>query len=628
MPASALLMAGAVLSWAEAARAQPPRTPTAAGAEARSGLPRLAAGELDPAAYDARYTEALTAAERTVRAVPLRAEERVVLDGVLDEPVWNRARPATDFVQQDPVQGATPTERTEVRIVFSRTALYMGVMCFDSEPDKLLGNTMKRDEFLSADDRFQWTIDTFLDRQTGYFFEMNPAGLMADSYMGTSGDNRNWDGIWNARVRRSAQGWAIEIQIPFTTLSFDPRAPAWGINFQRSIRRKFEENVWTGHLRNQGLRRMANAGLLVGIQEVSQGAGLDLRPYASANLGDSPGGETPRTLHGASAAGLDVLYNITPSLRGNLTVNTDFAETEVDERLVNLTRFPLFFPERRTFFLDGATFFDYYRGSGRTGSRSPTTPFFSRQVGRDADGNPQPIDVGAKITGQIGRQDVGTLVLRTRDTALAPGENFAVFRGKRRFWAQSYVAGIYAGRYGGGLDDRHTAGFDLRLQTNQFRGRQNLQFDAFYLQTADSARLDGTAAYGTRIALPNNPWEADFAWEVVEPNHAPAMGFVPRTGFKNYNPHIGFNPNFQRHPWLRRLNLDLNANLIVDMQGRWLTREIDWLVARVETNGQDGFGFTVSPEYQRLEEDFEISEGIVLPRGAEYSFTRVRFGGG
>ncbi len=210
----------------------------------------------------------------------MQGDERVVLDGILDEPVWTRAKHGGEFIQQDPVLGAAPTERTEVRVVFSQDHLYIGVICFDSEPDKLQGNTSKRDEFLSADDRFMWTMDTFLNQQTGYFFEMNPAGLMADALMGPGGtNNREWDGIWNARVRQSEIGWVIEIDIPFRSIAFDPNAPAWGINFQRTVRRKQEELMWTGYQRNQGLRRMANAGLLTGLRDVSSGKGFELKPY-------------------------------------------------------------------------------------------------------------------------------------------------------------------------------------------------------------------------------------------------------------------------------------------------------------------------------------------------------------
>ena len=198
------------------------------------------------AAQTAAQLEIMNSDRRTITAERMREGERIVLDGVLDEPAWGRATHGGEFIMQDPVLGGTPTERTEVRIVFNRDHLYIGATLYDSEPDKLKGNTSKRDEFLSADDRFMWTIDPFLNQQTGYFFEMNPAGLMADALKGPSGGNaREWDGIWNAKVRQSEIGWVVEIDLPFRSLAFDPNAPAWGINFQRTVRRKQEELLWT-----------------------------------------------------------------------------------------------------------------------------------------------------------------------------------------------------------------------------------------------------------------------------------------------------------------------------------------------------------------------------------------------
>lgn len=637
---AAILAAGLMAALAPSTRAQqvpsvssgvPPGNPPDARPAGQAGG--------SEAAIDARYLRAMQSAARRMTAERLRPEERIVLDGVLDEPAWQRAEPAKDFIQQEPVLGGTPTEATEVRIVFDHRSLYMGVICFDSEPDRLLGNTMKRDEFLAGDDRFMWTIDTFLDRQTGYFFEMNPSGLMADSLMGASGDNRNWDGIWNARVRKSEIGWTIEIEIPFSTLNFDPRAPAWGINFQRTIRRKNEENLWTGHLRNQGLRRMSNAGLLLGIRDVSQGRGWDLRPFAAGTLADSPG-RVPRGPAAASVdVGLDVFYSPTPRLRTNVTINTDFGETEVDQRLVNLTRFPLFYPEKRAFFLDGASFFDFYRGGGGPGgpggfggpggggSPAPVRPYFSRRIGRDEAGQQQSILIGGKLTGQVGRQDVGVLYVRTGESADAPAEDFGVVRLKRRFWAQSYVAGIYTGRGTPGQPARSTAGFDLRLATSRFRERQNLELDTFLLWTSDASGRGDTLAYGARLGFPNDPWSAGAAYEVVEPNVDPAVGFVPRTGFRNLNLRLGYQPRPRRPRWIRRLDLGVDADLLTDMSGRWLTREFGWQVLRVETHSQDGIGLSVSPEHQRLEQDFRIASGVVLPAGGVYDFVRYRIGG-
>ena len=319
----------------------------------------------------------------------------------------------------------------------------MGVTAFDSEPDKWLGFQRRRDEFLQSDDRFMWRIDTFLDERSGYFFEMNPSGLMADAVFGVNGMNRAWDGIWNARVHHSEIGWTIEIEIPFRTLNFDPTNDTWGINFQRTVRRKNEDSIWMGWSRNQGLGRMTNAGRVTGINEVSQGVGLDVKPYGLFAADRSP--IRPGGWHPDPDAGLDFFYNPTPGLRANLTINTDFAQTEVDQRQVNLTRFSLFFPERRDFFLDGATYFDF--ASNNIGGEQ-VQPYFSRRIGLSEAATPQRIDYGTKFNGQVGAQDVGFLHVRTADEHDRGfiGEEFTAARVKRRILTQSYVGGIYTRR--------------------------------------------------------------------------------------------------------------------------------------------------------------------------------------
>lgn len=367
-----------------------------------------------------------------VEAVRLAPGETIAVDGRLDEAAWERAVPATDFRQEDPDNGAPATERTEVRFLFSENSLFMSVICFDSSPDALMGNTMQRDAFLSADDRFMWTLDPYLDGRTGYFFEVNPSGAMGDSLLSGSnnggGAARAWDGIWNARVQKSEVGWTIEIEIPFRTLNFDPNAPAWGANFQRTVRRKNEESLWTGFERNQGLQRMTNAGLLEGITDVSQGIGLDVQPYGVGNYSAAPGRGVDSTYTGD--AGVDFIYSITPQLKANFTINTDFAETEVDDRQVNLTRFPLFFPERRDFFLEGNNFSDFSREFG-----DAVVPFFSRRIGL-VDGQPQRINYGAKVTGQVGSSDIGMLQVSTAARDKQIGEDFTVVRAKQRILRQ------------------------------------------------------------------------------------------------------------------------------------------------------------------------------------------------
>lgn len=563
----------------------------------------------------------MNSGRRVLTAERLRDGDRVTLDGILDEPHWKRATPAGEFIMQDPVLGGTPTESTDIRVVFNKDHLYIGVVCYDSEPDKLKGNTRKRDEFLSADDRFMWTMDTFLNQQTGYFFEMNPSGLMADSLMGPGGTNsREWDGIWNARVRRSDVGWTIEIDIPFRTLAFDPNAPAWGVNFQRTVRRKNEETVWTGHQRNQGLRRMSNAGLLVGLTDITQGRGLELKPYVAGTLSDAPGRSPAVARQGTSDIGGEVTYNITPSLRAVATINTDFAETEVDTRRVNLTRFPLFFPEKRGFFLDGATFFDF---------PSPSQTFFSRRIGL-ANGQPQRVSAGAKVTGQAGRQDIGLLYVRTGDERDVLGEDFLVARVRRRVLAQSYIGAIVTSRATRGqdqIDTRNTVGVDVRLATSTFRGRQNLEGTGYAVWNSTQDGAGQSGAFGGGVRYPNDVWEAAVAFHEVQKNHVPDVGFTPRRDFRRYAPSFRYSPRPRNHKWIRRLGFGANVDVYTDTRNQLVTREVDITATRVELHGGDNLELSVTPTYERLERNFDIATGITLPAGAEYSFTRFRLAG-
>ncbi|HUF75057.1 MAG TPA: DUF5916 domain-containing protein [Longimicrobiales bacterium] len=582
--------------------------------------------DLEPGATaEARAGRPLPDGRRTMTAVRLDDGEGIELDGILDEPVWQRAQPATDFIQQDPVFGGAPTERTEVRVVYTAESLYMGVTNFDSEPDRLLGNTMKRDEFLGGDDRFMWTMDTFFDQQTGYFFEMNPSGLMADALMIAGGGNeRAWDGIWDAQVRRSEIGWTIEIEIPFRTLSFDPEAPAWGINFQRTIRRKNEENLWTGHERNQGLRRMTNAGLLLGIRDVSQGRGLDVKPYAVATTFDAPGATPPLGRETDADVGVDLFYSITPDLKANLTVNTDFAQTEVDQRLVNLTRFPLRYPEKRDFFLDGAPFFSF--------ASEGVEPFFSRRIGLTA-GIPQQVDGGTKLTGRAGAQDIGFLHVRTGEEGpdAAPtafGEDFTVLRLKRRILTQSFIGTFASRRAARGdassPDDLYTAGADFRLATSNFHGSDQLSLQGFFLWNTDVTGAGDNLGLGARLDYPNDPWSGVLGFTEIQANHSPSIGFTPRRGYRRYYPRVAYGPRPNNHPLIRQLQFGVDTDIYTDMGNRVVTRNFAVTALGVSFQSQESLQLSLISNHERLERDFAVSEGVVLPAGASYDFWRYR----
>ena len=569
-----------------------------------------------------------------ITAVPLGIEERIALDGILDEPVWQRAQPAANFIQQDPAFGEPATEPTEVRIAFDHERLYMGVICFDSEPDKLLGFQRRRDEFLSADDRFMWVLDTYLDARSGYYFEINPSGLMGDSLMGSSGaNNRQWDGIWTAKVRRSEIGWSAEIEIPFRTLNFDPNAEAWGINFQRTVRRKNEESLWTGIPRNQGLRRLANAGRLEGIREASQGKGLEVKPYLLGTAVSAPVRGQNYFVR-QKELGLDVFYSPTPRLRANLTLNTDFAQTEVDSRQVNLTRFSLFFEEKRDFFLEGAGFFDFV-SNNTFESDIRVYPYFSRRVGLSENREPQQILFGTTLTGQIGQQDIGLMHVRTgedEDRGLA-GDDFTVARVKRRIFSQSFWGGIFTRKdprgNGGAL---YTMGLDTLLSTRRFLGSKNLEFSGYLVGTSAAAGASGDRlSFGGEINFPNDPWDSAFAFREVQPNFDPAVGFVTRRSgtnspraYRRYNPEVSYNYRPTDHPWIRSLSFGADLEIQTDLENQLLTRIVEFKAFQINGHSGDNFTATITRNHERLENDFEIHDGVVLPIGNEYGFTRYQ----
>ena len=485
-----------------------------------------------------------------LRATPVPAGERIDLNGFLAETAWDAATPITTFKQQEPTEGAEPTEGSEVRVLIDGEALYIGAMFFD-EPDGVLAYQKRRDEGLRTDDRFMWILDTFLDGRTGYFFEINPAGLMGDGLLREGGNvNKAWDGVWEARVQRLDNGWSAEIRIPWSTLNFDPESDTWGINFQRTIRRKQEEILWAGHRRTEGLRRPIHAGRLTGLRDMSQGLGLEVKPYAVAGLTRQGAQSTsyPRD------AGVDMAYSITSSLRAAASINTDFAEVEVDQRRVNLTRFPLRFPEQRDFFLEGSGVYNF-------APRNGVEPYFSRRIGL-REGSAVPIRFGTRLGGQAGRYEVGLLQVGTDDHLGVGGENFTVARVKRQFLAESTIGAIYTRRAGGAdatgvrPTDNHTAGIDLDFRTARFLGDKNLQADAFFVWNSNpELNIDRTvsdlSARGLRIDFPNDIWEMHLSYREFGSFYDPAVGFVTRNGFRRVEPNVTWRPR-PDSSWIRQ----------------------------------------------------------------------------
>jgi hypothetical protein len=562
------------------------------------------------------------AGARVIRAHRLGPADRIRLDGVLDEPFWREAEVAGDFRQQDPREGEPATERTEVRVAYDAHNLLLGVMLYDSDPAGVLGRQLERDAGLGADDRFMWVLDTFLDGRNAYFFEINPAGLMGDGLLRAGSVNKSWDGIWEARVVRHDRGWSAEIRIPFRTLNFDPARDTWGINFQRTVRRKAEESLWAGHLRQQGLMRVAHAGRVTGLEGMSQGIGLEARPYVVGSVQAAPargasGTETPGDL------GVDLTYSITPSLRASLTLNTDFAEAEVDQRRVNLTRFPISFPERRDFFLEGSGVYAFAQSSG-------PTPFFSRRIGL-IEGEPVPIVWGARLAGQVGAQDVGFQHVRTQSMAGVPAERFSVARVKRSVLRQSTLGAIWTWRQAEPLDSMearaaHTVGMDLDLFTSRFRGDRNLQFEAFVVWHEEFAGHEGTtfgdrSARGIRLNYPNDPLRAHVSLREFGRAYDPPVGFVPRRGFRRLQPTVTYVP---RPAWaaVRQLELGTFVEYLTDLSGRLETFNLSVTLPGVRFESGDQVELSAGTTTEQIDREFRIRPELVIPPG-RYATRRI-----
>ena len=336
---------------------------------------------------------------RRIRILPV--SDPIKIDGRLDEPAWSQAEAATDFRQESPTEGAPASERTEVRVLYDSKNIYIGVRAFDSEPTKVNARDFARDSSFETDDRVEIILDTYHDRRNAFRFAVNPRGTQQDALITDEGKdiNLSWDGSWISSGRLDAQGYIVEIAIPLTTLRFTEGIDTWGFNVSRVIRRKNEENLWSGWQRSFGLERISQAGELAGVEDIKRRRLYEIKPYATGGWRQGVpvvgAAGTDAGLNGK--AGLEVAkIGITPSLTAEFTANPDFGQAEVDNQVVNLTRFSVFFPEKRDFFLENSGIFLF----GREGENQA---FFTRRIGLTDDGAPVPIDYGAKLTGRIGR---------------------------------------------------------------------------------------------------------------------------------------------------------------------------------------------------------------------------------
>ncbi len=561
----------------------------------------------------------IAAGQTTAQADPPMAvaavAQEIRLDGVLDEPAWARAAPIGPLLQRDPKEGAPASEETEVRVLFDTDNLYLGINCYDRTPSAIVSTQLARDADLEVDDRITVVIDPFFDHRNGFFFVVNPAGARADGQISNNAEELNyeWDGIWDARTRITDDGWVAEIVVPFKSLRFKPGQGVWGFNVERQIKRLQEHDRWASPRPDVWISSLAAAGQLSGLTGLRQGLGLDIRPFVSAGEENSSGTFKP---------GLDVFKSITSSLTASLTVNTDFAETEVDARQINLTRFELFFPEKRTFFLEGAGVFDI----AGLGSQNPDLmPFFSRSIGL-LSGQEVPILFGLKVSGRQAGLNVGVLDVQTRDTTLEEGpvaaQNLLAVRVSKNLFEQSWIGAIATHGNPTGAGDNSLIGVDARLATSHFRGGRNLSLSLYSLRTDDRASAKVDYAYGFKLDYPNDLWNVALNWKRIGEGFDPGMGFVPRTGIRSTDLYAAFQPRPGR--WgIRQFFFEIEPTYLTNLQGRVENWRVFTAPFNVRTESGEHLEWNYIPTFEHLDAPFEIRPGVVVPSGS-YRFTRYR----
>ena len=548
--------------------------------------------------------------ERNVTAI--RITEEISLDGLLDEAVWATAVPAADFVQRRPLIGAPAGELTEIRFLFDDENLYIGVICFDSQPDQIAVNDLEEDFNFMGSDVIAIALDSLHDLQTAFVFRTNAVGAKADAQIsaaaGGGGFNNDWDGVWDVRSARSDEGWTAEFVIPFKTLRFSTdQAQVWGLNVNRRILRLNEEDDWSPTPIRYNLSRVSQYGTLLGLENLRPGRNLKVTPFVTAGLTQTrPGGDPYGKFENDPAydGGVDLKYGLTSSLTLDATYRTDFAQVEADQQQVNLTRFNLFFPEQRDFFIENASTFSF-------GADGNVVPFFSRRIGLSSSGTPIPIVGGGRVTGQLGRYDLGFLAMKTERKDLLPSNNYFVGRVKRNLMTNSWLGAILTNRNSTAEGDYNRVyGADLHLQ---FYNR--LDINSHIIRSDTPQLRDNNQARQFQVAWRDDEVVAVTGYSEIQTHFNPEVGFVRRKNHTRYNGDFSWNPLIESSALLRgfvvRTRLDYFEN---GTTNQIETREtaLD-LGVRFEDGGAIDFGLLQT--FDRLTDPFRIRNDLTIPEG-------------
>jgi len=475
-------------------------------------------------------------AQQAPDARVIQATTTLRLDGVPDEPAWLTADSITDFTQKEPAEGRPATERTVVRLLATPGGLWVGVWAYDAVPAAIRHTALRRDSDFESDDAFTLLLDPLRDRRTGFLFAVNPNDAQLIDFETT---NTDWNGVWDARARITPLGWTAELFIPWQTLRYHPNTDVWGVNFRRLIRRNNEEVLWRAWRRTEGILFLPHEGAVAGFSGLPRRAIAELRPYGAVTgqaraLQYPPDGNDSLLSLGSAGlkAGVDAKLAPAPTLTLDLTANTDFAQVEADDQVINLTRFPLFFPEKRHFFLESSGIFKY-------GLIDHATLFYSRRIGLDTLGNPISLTAGARLTGRLGRDQVGLLAVRTGDPENAVD---LVARVKQDVFSRGYIGGVFTSQSGPGVSGgaRLAGGADLSVPL--FVHGQNLVLAAWAAGSKDSGPSPTATAWRIYVDYPNDVMDNFLSLMRVEPGFDPALGFVLETDVVRHTGHFDVFP--------------------------------------------------------------------------------------
>jgi hypothetical protein len=563
--------------------------------------------------WAAESAEAQAFSRKRVEIV--RSDLEPVLDGVLDDEIWKTATVISDMHQFMPIDQGVPSETSEFYIAYNERFFYLGARLSDSSPNSIVARQLVQGGQFNGEDFFEFILDTFNNGRTGYLFQVNPNGIRREGVFENPNQlNDDWTGIWQVESRIDGNGWTAEVAIPFNTVNFDPNTQEWGFTVARNLARKRENTAWSSFNRSIN---PTTTGLISGIRDIRQGRGLDIIPSVTvAGTEDYVAGTTDSRIDPS----LNVFYKFTPNLTGALTFNTDFSATEVDNRQVNLSRFSLFFPEKRDFFLQDVDIFNF-GGLSQNG-----IPFYSRRIGLSQVGTPVDIDAGVKLTGRVGDWSVGTLAVQQGEYGALDAQDVFVGRVSKNVLGESSIGAIFTQGDPTNGTDNNVAGMDFRYQNTRFSATHTLRGNAWYQQSSTEGLTGDDSAFGVgaNFDTSQNGFGGFAAYDYFGEDFNPALGFANNTGVHSVSGALNGRYFFPESDTFRSVNSFMRYGYTeVLATGELQSEDWFWRMINLNTHRGDQAGIGGFRNREGLDVPFAIQPGIVIPAG-KYSFTGVQ----